>query len=123
MVDDRDRMETMLDAGVDAISINRPRLLNDTLSDRGLDMQHPENDAERESYVGSRWQLTAPDSAPLATRVPVSATFHDDTGNPVRGRGWRSRPTTRGRGTTSSIGPPAGMERSRRACGCGVTSR
>ncbi|MGH3480374.1 MAG: glycerophosphodiester phosphodiesterase, partial [Nocardioidaceae bacterium] len=84
VVDDRDRMETMLNAGVDAISTNRPRLLNDALSDRGLDMQHPENDAERESYVGSRWQLTAPDSARLATRVPVSATFHDDTGNPVR---------------------------------------
>jgi hypothetical protein len=83
-VDDRDTMETKLDQGVDAICTNRPRLLHEVLAERRLDQQHPEFDAERQSQVGSDWQVAAPGSAQFATRVPVSASFTDSSGQPVR---------------------------------------
>ncbi|MGH3356618.1 MAG: glycerophosphodiester phosphodiesterase, partial [Nocardioidaceae bacterium] len=84
VVDTRDRMEAMSDMGVDAISTNRPRLLNDVLTERGRTMLHPQYDAERATRVGSAWSASAPSDSLLATRVPVRTTFRDSQGAPVR---------------------------------------
>jgi glycerophosphoryl diester phosphodiesterase len=84
VVDTRDRMEAMSDMGVDAISTNRPELLNQVLTERGRTMLHPQYEAERASWIGSAWTADAPREAPLATRVPVRTTFRDSQGAPVR---------------------------------------
>ncbi len=84
VVNGKDDMETMLDTGVDAISTDRPRLLHDVLVERGLAMPHPTYDARRASLSGTAWQVSAPESARLATRVPVSASLADESGRPVR---------------------------------------
>jgi len=84
VVDSRDQMEAMLDMGVDAISTNRPRLLNDVLEERGRQMPRRRYEADGATQVGSAWSVRAPARALLATRIPVRTTFTDSGGEPVR---------------------------------------
>jgi glycerophosphoryl diester phosphodiesterase len=84
VVDDRDRMEAMIDMGVDAISTNRPGLLRSVLEERGRQMLRRQHEADGASQVGSAWSVRAPRRPLLATRVPVRAVFTDGRGEPVR---------------------------------------
>lgn len=86
VVDRRERMETMLDMGVDAISTNKPRLLNAVLESRGQQLQHRHYPGEQGSQVGGSLTVNAPGRARLATRVPARTRFTDRHGEPVR---WR----------------------------------
>lgn len=86
VVNDRARMETMLDMGVDAISTNKPRLLNDVLASRGQQLHHRQYEVDRASQVGATMTVSAPKRAMLATRVPARTRFVDRQGEPVR---WR----------------------------------
>lgn len=84
VVNTREEMQEVLDAGVDAVSTDRPRLLHDVLVERGQAMPHPAYRAQRATLAGSAWDVSAPATARLATRIPVSSTLKDDSGNPVR---------------------------------------
>jgi glycerophosphoryl diester phosphodiesterase len=86
-VDDPARMAELVSLDVDSISTNRPDLLRDLLSERNARFQ-PER-WPRRSEDAPTWQLTAPGSALVGSRVLVSARLTAADGSPARWQ-WAS---------------------------------